>query len=247
MRYKLTVEYLGTGLAGWQKVPTGRSVQAALEEAALHFCGETVSVTGAGRTDAGVHARAQTAHMDLPRPYPPLNIMQGLNYHLAVCGFPGIAVIAAEEAADDFHARFSARARHYCYRIINRRPRLSLEAGRAWHVPWPLHHAAMHDAAQSLVGHHDFTSFRDSRCQAKSPQKTVVRLEVKRSGEEILIHAEARSFLHHQVRIMVGTLKLVGAGHWTAEDVRAALAARNRAAAGPTAPPDGLYLMKVDY
>jgi tRNA pseudouridine38-40 synthase len=243
-RFKLTLEYDGGGFVGWQRQANGPSVQAALEAAVLAFCGETVEVVGAGRTDAGVHAAGQVAHLDLTRDCRPDTVRDALNFHLKPAP---VSVLAAEPAPPDFHARFSAIRRRYRYRIVNRRAPLALERGRAWLVSAPLDAAAMQDAAARLVGRHDFTSFRATQCQAASPVKTLDRLTVTRSGDGIEIAAEARSFLHHQVRNMVGTLRLVGEGRWTADDVTAALAARDRAAAGPTAPADGLFLVGVDY
>ncbi len=243
-RYKLTLEYDGAGFVGWQRQDNGPSVQAALEAAVLGFCGETVTAQGAGRTDAGVHALGQVAHIDLAKPAGADTLREALNAHLKPAD---VAVLAAEVVADDFHARFSAVARAYRYRIVNRRARLALDRGRAWFVPQPLDAAAMHDAAQALIGQHDFTSFRASACQAKSPVKTLDALDVSRDGQELRIEARARSFLHHQVRNMVGTLKLVGEGKWPRAEVARALAARDRSAAGPTAPADGLYLVAVRY
>ena len=243
-RYKLILEYDGTGFVGWQRQDNGPSLQAALEAAVLGFCGEAVTVQGAGRTDAGVHALGQVAHVDLATPADADTVRDALNFHLKPAA---VAVLAAEVVDDDFHARFSAVERAYRYRIVNRRARLALDRGRAWFVPQPLDAAAMHDAASVLVGHHDFTSFRARECQAKSPLKTLDALEVSRDGQELRIEARARSFLHHQVRNMVGTLKLVGEGKWTGAEVTRALEARDRAAAGPTAPADGLYLMSVRY
>ncbi|MPZ10830.1 MAG: tRNA pseudouridine(38-40) synthase TruA [Kiloniellaceae bacterium] len=243
-RYKIVVEYDGGGFVGWQRQANGPSVQAALEAAIREFCGESVLVEGAGRTDAGVHALAQVAHFDLAKDTTPETVMAAVNFHLKPAP---VAVLSAEAVAGDFHARFSAIRRAYLYRIVNRRAPLALARGRAWFVPQPLDAAAMHGAAQALVGHHDFTSFRASECQAKSPVKTLDLLSVTRAGEAIEIRAEARSFLHHQVRNFVGSLKLVGEGRWRAEDLRAALAARDRAAAGPTAPAAGLYLTEVGY
>jgi tRNA pseudouridine38-40 synthase len=243
-RYKLTLEYDGRGLVGWQRQDNGPSVQAALETAVKRFCGEAVSAQAAGRTDSGVHALGQVAHVDLDKATDGDTLRDALNFHLKPAA---VAVLSAEAVAPDFHARFSAVERRYRYRIVNRRARLTLDEGRAWFVPVPLDAGAMGAAAQALVGRHDFTSFRASECQAKSPVKTLDALEVSREGEEIRIEARARSFLHHQVRNMVGTLKLVGEGKWTRDDVTRALAARDRKAAGPTAPAHGLYLVAVRY
>ncbi|WP_340116659.1 tRNA pseudouridine(38-40) synthase TruA [Pelagibius sp. 7325] len=243
-RYKITVEYDGGGFVGWQRQDNGPSVQAALEEAVFRFCGERVLVEGAGRTDAGVHALGQAAHFDLGKDTTADTVMKAVNFHLKPAP---VAVLSAEEVAADFHARFSAIRRSYLYRIVNRRAPLALERGRAWFVPHPLDAGAMHEAAQLLVGHHDFTSFRASECQAKSPVKTLDVLSVQRGGALIEVRAEARSFLHHQVRNFVGSLKLVGEGKWSAADLKTALEARDRAAAGPTAPPAGLYLTEVGY
>jgi len=243
-RYKLTLEYDGSGLVGWQRQDNGLSVQEVLETAVERFCGSTVTVHGAGRTDAGVHALAQTAHLDLPKDASPDVIRNALNHHVKPAA---VAVLAVERVADSFDARRSAKGRLYLYRILNRRPPAVLERGHVWHVGPRLDAKAMQEAAQLLVGKHDFTSFRDTLCQAKSPVKTLDRLDVARAGDEIRIEAEARSFLHHQVRNMVGTLKLVGAGKWRASDVAEALAARDRRAGGPTAPADGLYLVAVRY
>jgi len=243
-RYKLTLEYDGTGLVGWQRQGNGLSVQEILETAAERFCGKRVPVHGAGRTDAGVHALAQVAHLDLPRETNPETIRNALNQHVKP---HAVSVLNAELVSDAFDARRSARGRVYLYRILNRRPPPAVERGRVWHVGPGLDAEAMHEAAQVLVGKHDFSSFRDTMCQAKSPVKTLDALEVTREGDEIRIEARARSFLHHQVRNMVGTLKLVGAGKWDKNDVKKALAARDRRAAGPTAPPEGLYLVRVVY
>lgn len=243
-RFKLVIEYDGGPFVGWQRQENGPSVQQALEDAVFAFSGERVTSFGAGRTDAGVHALGQVAHFDLARESSADTVRDAINFHLK----PNpVAVLSAEPVTADFHARFSAKARSYLYRIVNRRAPLTLDRGRAWPIQPPLDAAAMQAAAQRLVGHHDFTSFRSSICQAASPEKTLDRLEVTRAGEEIQIRARARSFLHHQVRNMVGTLKLVGDGKWTADDVSAALAARDRAKAGPTAPADGLYLTNVEY
>ena len=242
-RYKLTLEYDGTGLVGWQRQANGMSVQALLEQAVERFCGKKVTVHGAGRTDAGVHALGQAAHLDLPHDKPEV-IRNALNHHLKPAA---IAVLAVERVDAHFDARRSARGRVYLYRILNRRPPPVLERGRVWHVGPLLDAEAMQEAAGLLLGKHDFTTFRDSLCQAKSPVKTLDRLAVSRLGEEIHIEARARSFLHHQVRNMVGTLKLVGAHKWRVADVGAALAARDRRAGGPTAPAEGLYLVEVVY
>ena len=243
-RYKLTLEYDGSGLVGWQRQPIGVSVQAALEDAFAKFCGERVIVHGAGRTDAGVHALAQCAHLDLAREHAPDTIRGALNYHLRPAA---ISVLLAEPVAADFDARRSAIGRVYRYRVLNRRPPPVLDRMRVWHVPPPLDLAAMQEGSRHLLGRHDFTTFRDSLCQAKSPVKTLDALDVSRVGEEIHIETRARSFLHHQVRNMAGALKLVGLGQWRPEDVATALAARDRRAGGPTAPAEGLYLVEVKY
>lgn len=243
-RYRLTIEYDGTPFVGWQMQAAGQSVQGALAEAAARLTGETVQLFGAGRTDAGVHALAQVAHFDLAREWPANTLRDGINAHLRPAP---VAVLEVEEAEADFHARFSATARHYLYRIVNRRAPLTLEAMRAWQVPRSLDEAAMAKAAGALTGRHDFTTFRSAQCQAKSPVKTLDALTVARHGELIEVRASARSFLHHQVRSMVGSLKLVGEGTWTPADIDAALEARERSACGPVAPPHGLYLVKVEY
>ena len=243
-RYKLTIEYDGTGLVGWQRQANGLSVQEALESAFERFCGEQLTVFGAGRTDAGVHALAQVAHVDLAREADPDVIRSAINHHLRP---HAISVIEAMPAPPGFDARLSARSRRYLYRILNRRAPPALERGRVWHVAPPLNPAAMQEGARHLVGHHDFSTFRDSLCQAKSPVKTLDVLDVTTDGEEIHIAARARSFLHHQVRNMAGTLKLVGLGQWCPEDVATALAARDRRAGGPTAPAEGLALVGVEY
>lgn len=243
-RYKLTVEYDGRGLVGWQRQAKGLSVQEVLETAVERFCGKRLTVHGAGRTDAGVHALAQTAHLDLPRERPPDTIRNALNQHVKP---NAVAVLAVERVADAFDARRSARGRVYRYRILNRRSPPALERGRVWHVGPALDVTAMQAASHVLLGKHDFTSFRDTQCQAKSPVKTLDALDVTRAGEEIWIEARARSFLHHQVRNMVGTLKLVGGGKWKPADVKRALDARDRRTGGPTAPAEGLYLIAVIY
>jgi tRNA pseudouridine38-40 synthase len=243
-RYKLLIEYDGTPFAGWQIQANEPTVQGALTDAIAALCGEKVHVQGAGRTDAGVHALGQVAHVDLAREFDPDTVRDALNAHLRP---HPVAVLSAEIAAPDFDARFSARQRRYLYRIVNRRADLAIDRQRAWRIPRPLDADAMHVAAQQLVGRHDFTTFRAAECQAKSPVKTLDVLDVVRAGEEIRVHALARSFLHHQVRSMVGSLALVGEGKWTAADLAQALAARDRAACGPVAPPDGLYLVSVQY
>lgn len=247
-RFKLTVEYDGRGLVGWQRQDNGLSVQQLLEEAGLKLAGHAVEIVAAGRTDAGVHASGQVAHIDIAKELTPDRVRDGLNFWLVKENpVPQVAVVSAEVVSDAFHARFSAIGRRYCYRIINRRPPLTTLRGLAWQVAKKLDAAAMQDAAQRLVGHHDFSSFRAVDCQAASPVKTLERLDVVREGEDILIHAAARSFLHHQVRNMVGSLKWVGEGRWSADDLTAALDARDRRAGGPTAPPDGLTLTGVVY
>lgn len=243
-RYKLIIEYDGGGFVGWQRQTNGRSVQAVLEAAIAGFCGEVTTLTAAGRTDSGVHALGQCAHVDLARDWPADTVRDAVNAHL---GDAAVAVLSAEPVEAGFNARFSATGRRYLYRIANRRAPLALDRGRAWHVPRPLDAGAMAEAAACLVGLHDFSSFRAAECQAASPMKTLDRLSVDREGEEVRVTAAARSFLHHQVRNMVGTLALVGHGKWTPDDVAQALAARSRAAAGPTAPPQGLYLVAVTY
>lgn len=243
-RYKLLVEYDGTPFVGWQSQAGGLSVQGLLAEAVAAFAGERVLIQGAGRTDAGVHALGQVAHVDLAKDWDTDTVRDALTAHLRP---HPIAVLAAERVPDGFDARFSATQRHYLYRIVNRRADLALDRHRAWRVARPLDVPAMHAAAQTLIGRHDFTTFRAAECQAKSPVKTLDRFAVERLGEEVRIHAAARSFLHHQVRSMVGSLVLVGDGKWTARDLSSALAARNRGLCGPVAPPDGLYLVSVDY
>jgi tRNA pseudouridine38-40 synthase len=243
-RYKLTIEYDGRGFVGWQRQENGPSVQEALERAVVGFCGEKVNIFAAGRTDAGVHALGQVAHFDIDRDARPETVRNALNFHLKP---EPVAVLKAEAVQSDFHARFSARQRVYLYRVTNRRAPLALERGRTWWVPTPLDVPAMAAAARALVGRHDFTSFRASICQAASPVKTLDAVAVARDGVEIRIEVRARSFLHHQVRNIVGTLRRVGEGKWTAADVAAILAARDRCKAGPTAPAEGLYLVSVTY
>ena len=243
-RYKLIVEYDGRPFVGWQIQHNGPTVQGLLTAAAERFCGEKVGIQGAGRTDAGVHALGQVCHVDLTKDWDEDTVRDAFNAHLRP---HPIAVIAAEKASASFDARFSAIKRHYLYRIINRRADLTFERGRAWRIAKPLNSAAMHLAAQQLVGHHDFTTFRHAECQAKSPVKTLDQLDVTRMKDDIHIIASARSFLHSQVRSMVGALALVGEGKWTTDDLSAALEKRDRTACAPVAPPDGLYLIGVDY
>lgn len=243
-RYKLTIEYDGGPFVGWQLQPNGPSIQGVLETAVQAINGEPSLVQGAGRTDAGVHAFGQVAHVDLVKAWDNFVLCNALNAH--VRPHP-ISVLAAEEVADDFHARFSATRRHYLYRILNRRAPPALEKTKVWWLPVSLDADAMHEAAQALIGKHDFTTFRSAACQAQSPVKTLDRLDVSRFGEAIEIKADARSFLHHQVRSMVGSLKLVGEGKWRMRDLKAALQAKDRAECGPVAPACGLYLVKVDY
>jgi tRNA pseudouridine38-40 synthase len=243
-RYAITVEYDGTPFVGWQVQAHGTSVQGELVAAIARFSGETVFVRGAGRTDSGVHALGQVAHFDLSKVWKPDKIRDALNYHLKP--HPA-AVVTCVEVPETFDARHSALQRRYLYRILARRARPTLDENRVWWVPQPLDSEAMHAAARDLVGHHDFTTFRASMCQALSPVRTLERLDVMRAGDEVHIWAEARSFLHNQVRSMVGTLKLVGEGHWRVQDVRRVLEARDRTACGTVAPPTGLYLTKVTY
>ncbi len=243
-RFKLTLEYDGTPFVGWQRQANGPSVQAAVETAIERFCGETVNLFGAGRTDAGVHALGQVAHMDLEKETDEETVRDALNYHLKP---DPVAILTAEQVADDFHARFDATRRHYIYRLKNRRPPLTLDAFRAWLVHPSLDADAMHEGAQYLIGKHDFSTFRSSQCQSKSPVKTLDAITVRRAGDDIEVTARARSFLHHQVRSIVGTLERVGVGKWRPQDVKRALESCDRAACGPMAPAHGLYLYKVDY
>lgn len=243
-RFKLIIEYDGGPFVGWQKQDNGPSVQAAIEDAALAFCGETTTAHAAGRTDAGVHALAMTAHFDLPTDHAADTVRDAMNAYLRP---RPISVLAAEETDSDFHARFSAKARHYLYRIVNRRSPAALEAGRVWQVPGALDERAMQAAAAALVGKHDFSTFRSIKCQSASPVKTLSALTVQRDGESVVVAASAPSFLHHQVRSMVGSLVQVGLGRWREGDLRAALEARDRSACGPVAPAHGLYFARADY
>jgi tRNA pseudouridine38-40 synthase len=243
-RYRLTIEYDGRGYAGWQRQENGPTIQASLEESVYRLSGERATISGAGRTDAGVHARGQVAHFDIMREFPADTVRDALNAHLRP---QPIAVLAAQVAAPDFHARFSAISRSYEYRILCRRAPPALDAGRVWHVGRTLDADAMQAGAQMLIGQHDFTTFRAAECQAKSPLKTLDCFYVRRQDSEICCTARARSFLHHQVRSMVGTLKIVGEGKLPPDHVARILAAKDRTACGPVAPPEGLTLMRVDY
>jgi tRNA pseudouridine38-40 synthase len=243
-RYKLTIEYDGTPFVGWQAQDNGVSVQGVIIDAIAAFAGERAALQGAGRTDAGVHALGQVAHVDLARDWDGDTVRDALNAHLRP---RPVAVLSAERVTETFDARFSAIKRHYLYRIVNRRADLALDLDRGWRVPRPLDAAAMHAAAQLLTGRHDFTTFRAAECQAKSPVKTLDCLDVAAVGEEVRVTASARSFLQHQVRSMVGSLVHVGEGKWSADDLAAALGARDRATCGQVAPPHGLYLVRVEY
>ncbi len=243
-RFRLTIEYDGRPYMGWQRQPHGPTVQSAIETAVYEIFGETVGVHAAGRTDAGVHGRGMVAHLDLAREISPFRLLGALNAGLRP---NSVSIIGCAVVSDDFHARFSCVARHYEYRIVNRRPPLTFEEGLVWRVPVALDATAMQDAAQLLVGRHDFTTFRSAHCQAESPVRTLDRLDVTRVGDAITVQASARSFLHHQVRSMVGCLSLVGRGKWSAGDLQGALDARDRTALGLNAPPDGLYFMRADY
>lgn len=243
-RYKLTIEYDGSPFLGWQVQESGLTVAGVLEDAIEKLSSERVKVSGAGRTDTGVHALGQVAHIDLSKAWETDTIRDGMNAHLRP---HPVAVLSAEKVSEDFDARFSAIKRHYIYRILNRRADLALDKNRVWRVVRPLDESKMHEAAQHLVGNHDFTTFRAAECQAKSPLKSIDVLKVAREGQEIRVGASARSFLHHQVRSIVGSLVQVGEGKWTPADMKRALEARDRSACGPVAPPDGLYLVRVDY
>jgi len=243
-RYKITIEYDGTGFAGWQRQENSGSIQASIEEAIFKFSGENAAVFASGRTDAGVHALGQVAHFDLAKEAMDKEIRDGINFHIKPAA---ISILRGEKTAPDFHARFDAKKRYYRYRIINRISPPVLDRFRAWHIKENLNVEAMHDAAQILVGNHDFTSFRASECQAKSPVKTVDEIKVTKTAEEVIIDISALSFLHHMVRNITGTLRLVGGGRWTPEDVKKALMAKDRTTTGPTAPAHGLYFMRVEY
>ncbi|MCB1377005.1 MAG: tRNA pseudouridine(38-40) synthase TruA [Alphaproteobacteria bacterium] len=243
-RYRLTIEYDGQPFVGWQFQAQGHSVQGVLEKAVAQINGSPATVHGAGRTDAGVHALGQVAHVDLVRAWDPFVLRNALNAN--VRPHP-VSVLDVQDVGEDFHARFSASGRHYLYRILNRRSPPALDRSKVWWLPMDLESEAMHEAAQCLVGKHDFSTFRAAQCQAASPVKTLDRCDVARYGELIEIRCDARSFLHNQVRSIVGSLKLVGEGKWRRRDLELALAARDRARCGPVAPPDGLYLLKVDY
>lgn len=243
-RYKLTLEYDGGPFVGWQRQTNGPSVQAALEDATRGLCGALCAVQGAGRTDAGVHALGQVAHVDLPKAYPDDTVRDALNAHLTT---PAVAVLSASRADDEFHARFDAVERAYLYRVIDRRAPTALDRGRVWRMPYRLDAEAMDQGAQYLLGRHDFTTFRDAQCQADSPVKTLDQIRVVRVSEEVQVTCAARSFLHRQVRSIVGSLAEVGRGKWRPDDVGRVLAAQDRSACGPVAPPDGLYLARVRY
>ena len=243
-RWKLTIEYDGGPFMGWQRQDHGPSVQQTLEEALHSMTGEETAVHAAGRTDAGVHALAMSAHVDVMKSLTPHRLREGLN---ALVRPHPVSVVEVEPVADDWHARFSCTGRRYLYRILNRRAPTALDAGRVWHIALPLDAEAMREGATHLIGRHDFTTFRSAQCQSDSPVKTLDRLDVKRAGEEIHVEAAARSFLHHQVRSMVGCLAMVGRGQWQPGDMKKALEARDRAALGFNAPPHGLYFVEALY
>jgi tRNA pseudouridine38-40 synthase len=243
-RYRITIEYDGTRFVGWQRQAEGVSIQGSLETAIQKFSGETVGVRGAGRTDAGVHALGQVAHFDLAKAWEPGRVRDAMNFHLRP---HAIAVLSSSAVDDTFDARFSAVKRHYEYRILTRRAPPILQRNHVWWTMRDLDAGAMHEAAQIFIGNHDFTTFRAAQCQAKSPVKTLDVFDVSRQGEEIVCRVSARSFLHHQVRSMVGSLKLVGDGKWTRTQLAAALDAADREACGPVAPASGLYLVAIDY
>jgi len=251
-RYKLTIEYQGTNYYGWQSQPNLPTIQGEIEAAITAFCGQSVTLTCAGRTDAGVHARAQAAHLDLAplkNPMKPFEIVKAINAHLRP---QPISILDATIVPDDFNARFAAKNKLYVYRIMNRQPFLTFDQNLAWHIRRPLNTEAMQEAAQHLLGQHDFSSFRDAECQAKNPIRTLDRIDVQSfetsyGSKEIFIEVEAMSFLHHMVRNIVGTLTHIGEGKWQPHEIIDILKAQNRSAAGPTAPADGLYLVRIDY
>ncbi|AGF73971.1 tRNA pseudouridine synthase A [Bartonella australis AUST/NH1] len=245
-RFKLTLEYDGSNYAGWQRQAGLRTLQSAVEQAIFRFCGQQSTVTAAGRTDAGVHATGQVIHIDFAKNWHAYTVCAALNAHLRQQG-EDIAVLNAQSVPDGFDARFCATRRYYLFKILNRCAPPALNAKRVWWLPKPLNAEAMHEAAQKLVGRHDFTTFRSSHCQAKSPIRTLERLDIQRKGDEIFLYAQARSFLHHQIRSFVGSLVEVGIGRWTIRDLEAALHAKDRARCGTVSPPSGLYLTKVDY
>ncbi|WP_455474200.1 tRNA pseudouridine(38-40) synthase TruA [Bartonella sp. B30(2025)] len=245
-RFKLTIEYDGSNYAGWQRQEGLHTVQGALEQASFCFSGQQLTITTAGRTDAGVHATGQVAHIDFEKNWNAHTIRDALNAYLRQQG-ESISVLNVQNVPDSFNARFCAIRRHYLFKILNRRSPPALNANRVWWIPKPLNSDAMHEAAQKLVGRHDFTTFRSAHCQAKSPIRTLERLDILREGEEIFLYAQARSFLHHQIRSFAGSLMEVGIGRWTAQDLEAALHAKDRARCGMVAPPSGLYLTQVDY
>lgn len=245
-RFRLDIEYDGSAYAGWQRQADQPTVQQAIEQAIAKFCGDVVSLRGAGRTDAGVHATGQVAHVDLSKAWTGDKVRDAVNAHLQMAG-ERVSILRATPVSDTFDARFSALGRHYLYRIVNRRAPAAIDMGKVWWVPKQLDADAMHEAAKVLLGRHDFTTFRSTQCQANSPVRTLERLDVERFGDVIEIRASARSFLHNQVRSITGSLKRVGDGAWTAGDLKAALEARDRAACGQVAPPDGLFLTGVDY
>ena len=245
-RYKITIEYDGTNLLGWQKQLDGPSVQEFVEKAIFNFCAQNTEVYGAGRTDAGVHALGQVAHFDLDTEFDTFRIKEAVNAHLRTLDAP-VSILEVEKVDNNFNARFSAIGRSYIYRITNRRSPLILDKYRSWWVFVPLDVEKMREGAKYLLGHHDFSSFRAAKCQAKSPLKTLDKLEISQNGEEINFYVEAKSFLHHQVRNMVGTLKMVGDGHLSPHDIATILEKKERSAAGPTAPAHGLYLNKIFY
>ena len=243
-RYKLTIEYDGSGFLGWQTQPNATTVQGVLEAAVERLHGQAITMHGAGRTDTGVHALGQIAHFDSPKTWDPFTLCNAINGNVRP---HAVSVLSAEEVPETFQARFSATGRRYLYRILNRRAPATVDRQKVWHVPMQLNVDAMHEAAQHLVGQHDFTTFRASECQAKSPVKTLNRLDVMRFDEMVEIRAEARSFLHHQVRSMVGSLVQVGIGKWHPLEMKRVLEARDRSRCGPVCPPDGLYLVEVIY